>query len=137
MNRFLTAFLSIAFTIFCVANANAQSTNYPNKPVRLIVSFSPGGSVDVTARQLGAALTEHWKQSVIIETRAGADGNIAAEMVARSAPDGYTLLITSNAISITPALRKLPFDPLTDLKAVPGISATTAKKIYDHFHPEG
>ena len=123
MKHFFSVFLSITLTIFCVTTAHSQSANYPNKPIRLIVSFSSGGSVDVTARQLGVALTEHWKQSVIIETRAGADGNIAAEMVARSAPDGYTLLITSNAISITPALRKLPFDPLTDLKAITRISS--------------
>lgn len=123
MNTFISVLLSITFTFLSIETAYAQNTNYPNKPVKLIVSFAPGGSVDVTARQLGAALTEHWKQSVIIETRAGADGNIAAEMVARSTPDGYTLLITSNAISITPALRKLPFNPISDLKAITRISS--------------
>jgi tripartite-type tricarboxylate transporter receptor subunit TctC len=123
MNSFISVLLSITFTFLSIETAYAQNTNYPNKAVKLIVSFAPGGSVDVTARQLGAVLTEHWKQSVIIETRAGADGNIAAEMVARSTPDGYTLLITSNAISITPALRKLPFNPISDLKAITRISS--------------
>ena len=123
MNSFISLILSITFTLLSFETAHAQNINYPNKPVKLIVSFSPGGSVDVIARQLGVALTEHWKQSVIIETRAGADGNIAAEMVARSAPDGYTLLITSNAISITPALIKLPFNPISDLKAITRISS--------------
>lgn len=104
--------------VFACGAALAQTGNFPNKPVRLIVSFAPGGSVDATARQLGAVLQEQWKQAVVIESRAGADGNIAAELVARAPADGYTLLTTSNAISITPALRKLPFDPLNDLKPI-------------------
>jgi tripartite-type tricarboxylate transporter receptor subunit TctC len=98
--------------------AQAQPQAWPTKPVHLVVSFAPGGSVDATARILSVALGERWKQPVIVENKAGADGNIAAEFVTRAAADGGTLLLTSNALVITPALRKLPFDPLKDLKPV-------------------
>ncbi len=98
--------------------AHAQAPAWPTKPVRLVVSFAPGGSVDSTARLLSTALSDRWKQPVVVENKAGADGNIAAEYVARAPADGGTLLLTSNSIAITPALRKLPFDPLKDLSAV-------------------
>jgi len=95
----------------------AQSFS-PNKPVKLIVSFAPGGSVDTSARFIAAALGEHWHQAVLVENKPGADGNIAADFVAKNNPDGSVLLITSNAITITPALNTLPFDPLSDLKPI-------------------
>jgi len=95
----------------------AQSFS-PNKPVKLIVSFAPGGSVDTSARFIAAALGEHWHQGVLVENKPGADGNIAADFVAKNNPDGSVLLITSNAITITPALNTLPFDPLSDLKPI-------------------
>lgn len=98
--------------------AAAQAGAFPSKPVRMIASFSPGGSVDATARFLVNPLSEAWGQSLVVENKPGADGNIAAEFVARSAADGYTVLITSNSISVTPALRKLPFDPLNDLQPI-------------------
>lgn len=100
------------------AGMPAHASGYPDKPVRLIVSFSPGGSVDATARLLSEALTRRWGQSVVVENKPGADGNIAAEFVTRAPADGYTLLVTSNSISISPALRRLPFDPLRDLAPV-------------------
>ena len=95
----------------------AQSFS-PSKPVKLIVSFAPGGSVDTSARFIAAALGEHWHQAVLVENKPGADGNIAADFVAKNNPDGSVLLITSNAITITPALNTLPFDPLSDLKPI-------------------
>ncbi|MBV7484861.1 tripartite tricarboxylate transporter substrate binding protein [Bordetella sp. BOR01] len=111
-------FLYGAAVAIASAGWAAHAAGYPDKPVRLIVSFSPGGSVDATARLLSDALTRRWGQPVVVENRPGADGNIAAEFVTRAPPDGYTLLITSNSISISPALRKLPFDPLRDLTPV-------------------
>lgn len=107
--------LAIAGFALATCNTLAQSVPWPTKPVRLVVSFAPGGSVDSTARILSVALGERWKQPVVVENKAGADGNIAAEFVARAPADGSTLLLTSNSLAITPALRKLPFDPLKDL----------------------
>jgi len=108
---FLGVFLCTAF----ISSIHAQSFA-PTKPVKLIVSFAPGGSVDTSGRIIAANLAELWHQGVIIENKAGADGNIAADYVAKSNGDGSVLLITSNALTITPALNPLPFDPLNDLK---------------------
>jgi tripartite-type tricarboxylate transporter receptor subunit TctC len=96
----------------------AQQPTWPTKQVRIVVAFSPGGSTDVTARILQAALSERWKQPVVIENKPGADGNIAAEQVARAPADGSVFLFTVNSLTITPALGKLSFDPLKDLKPV-------------------
>ena len=74
--------------------------------------------MDTSARFIAAALGEHWHQAVLVENKPGADGNIAADFVAKNNPDGSVLLITSNAITITPALNTLPFDPLSDLKPI-------------------
>ncbi len=117
LRRPLTLLL-LALAATPVASQPSTAPAFPTQPVRLIVSFSPGGSVDATARPLAQALTARWNQPVVVENKPGADGNIAAELAARASPDGHTLLVTSNAISITPALRKLPFDPLNDLLPV-------------------
>jgi tripartite-type tricarboxylate transporter receptor subunit TctC len=97
----------------CVAHAQA----WPTKPVKVIVPFVAGGATDVVARLLGQKLTEAWGQSVVIENRAGAGGNIGADVVAKSTPDGYTLFMTSGSIvTANPHLYKsLPFDPARDL----------------------
>ena len=88
MNRILAIFFGIlAFS------AHAQEANYPNKPIRLIVGYAPGGATDIVARSIAIKLQETLGQSVIVENRAGAGSNIASEFVARSAPDGYTLLL--------------------------------------------
>src|SRR5262245_58058657 len=93
----------------------AQET-WPARPVRIIVPSSPGGGTDVFARLLGQALGESLKQTFIVENRPGANGNIGAEAVARSAPDGYTLLVSANAaLAINPELQKGgSFDPARD-----------------------
>ena len=111
-------FLTLLLSLCPLGAAMAQSDIYPLRPVRLIVSFSPGGSVDTTGRIMAQVLSERLKQPFVVENKPGADGNIAAEFVARTAPDGYTLLVTSNSLSITPALKKLPFDPVADLRAI-------------------
>jgi tripartite-type tricarboxylate transporter receptor subunit TctC len=97
----------------------AVAQPYPTKPIRLVVGFPPGGGVDINARLLAPKLTEFLGQPVIVENRPGAGTNIANELVARSAPDGYTLLINTPAVAINMALyRKLPYDTLRDLAAV-------------------
>jgi len=110
---------------FC-AVAGAQG--YPEKQVSMVVPFPAGGAVDPVARVLANRMSELWKQPVVILNRAGAGGNIGAESVARAAPDGYTLLFGSTALSIGPSLyKKLGFDVLKDL--VPVSQVTTSPNI--------
>ncbi len=100
-------------------SAQAQAQDYPNKPIKVVVPFVAGGAVDALARVFGAQLQETLKVPVVIENRAGAGGNIAAAMVAKSAPDGYTILQTTNGHAISPALYKnLPYDPVKDFAPV-------------------
>jgi tripartite-type tricarboxylate transporter receptor subunit TctC len=110
-------FAAAALAAFTPPTASAQA--YPTKPVRLIVGFTPGGGVDINARILAPKLTEYFGQQVIVENRPGAGTNIANELVARSAPDGYTLLINTAAVAINMSLyKKVPFDTLRDFSAV-------------------
>jgi len=102
-----------ALLLVCCASASAQ--NYPSKPIRIIVGFTPGGGVDINARLLAPKLTEYFGQQVIVENRPGAGTNIANELVARAAPDGYTLLINTAAVVINMSLyKKVPYDALRD-----------------------
>ena len=97
--------------------ANAQT--FPVKPIRLIVPFAPGGSTDILARIVAQKLTEAWGQQVIVENRPGGGTVIGTDIVAKSAPDGYTLVMTSTSTVTAPSLvRKLPYDTLRDLAPV-------------------
>jgi tripartite-type tricarboxylate transporter receptor subunit TctC len=108
--RGLVVAAAIALT-FSLNAASAQS--YPNKPIRILVPFAAGGTVDVTARLIGAKMSDSLGQPVIIENRPGSGGNTAAEAVAKSPPDGYTILQNTNGQAISPAIyRTLPFDPV-------------------------
>jgi len=96
---------------------SAAAQQYPTKPVRIMVGYTPGGGVDTTARIVAAALTEHWGAQVLVENRPGAAGNIATEITAKAAPDGYTLVLCNiGSHSITPARFKarLTYDPIGD-----------------------
>ena len=96
-----------------------MAQNYPDKPIRLIVGYTPGGGNDIAARLIAPKLSEALGQTVIVENRPGAGTNIAQELVAKSAPDGYTLLLGSPALAINRSLyKKLPFDALRDLTGV-------------------
>ena len=106
-------------TLLALHAAPGLAQPYPSKPIRLVVGFTPGGGVDINARLLGPKLTELLGQPVVVENRPGAATNIATEHVAKSAPDGYTLLITTPAIAVNMALyRKVPFDALRDFAPV-------------------
>ena len=92
---------------------------YPTKPVRIVVPFPPGGSNDILGRLAAERLTERWKQPVVVENRPGATGNIGTDFVAKSPPDGYTLLVMPADIAINPALyTRLPYDVRTDLAPI-------------------
>ena len=100
----------------CAAAAGTWAQDYPSKPIRIVVGFPPGGGNDIIARLLGAKMQETWGQSVVIDNRPGAASIIAAEHVAKSAPDGYTLLVNATGgMSVNPVLyAKLPYDSLKD-----------------------
>ena len=99
--------------------AQAQAQDYPTKTIKLIAPFAPGGSVDIVGRILAQKMTESLGQTVVVENKPGASGMIGADMVAKSAPDGYTLLVNSSIHVIVPSLfSKVPYNALEDLIAV-------------------
>lgn len=106
------------FAALLLASACASAQNYPTRPIRIVVPYPPGGAADNTARVLQPRLIEALGQQIVLDNRSGASGIIGADIVAKSAPDGYTLLHDASAFSVNPALRKLPFDPLKDLVPV-------------------
>jgi tripartite-type tricarboxylate transporter receptor subunit TctC len=108
-----------AFALFCAASG-ACAQGYPTKPIRIVVGFPPGGGNDIIARLVGAKMQEGWGQPVVIDNRPGANSIIAAEFVAKSAPDGYTLLVNATGgMSVNPVLyAKLPYDSLKDFVAI-------------------
>jgi tripartite-type tricarboxylate transporter receptor subunit TctC len=108
-----------------VHSAFAQA-DYPNKPIRLLVGFAPGGGSDIVARVVAPKLSEALNQQrIVIDNRAGASQIIASELTAKAAPDGYTLFMASAAFTINPALyKKLPFDTLRDFSAIAIVAAT-------------
>src|SRR5262245_35708308 len=118
-------FLSHAFAALALAlSASAFAQNYPNKPIRIIVPYAAGGTSDILARQIGPKLTEIWNQPIVVENRAGANGNVGAEFVAKSAPDGYTLLLTDlgGLVISASVYPKLPFNPAQDFSPVVMVS---------------
>jgi tripartite-type tricarboxylate transporter receptor subunit TctC len=101
-----------------------SAQTYPVKPVRMVNPFSPGGSLDLVARALAKTMTAELGQPVVVENRAGAGGNIGVETVARSAPDGYTLLAVQSSITINPSLQKqVPYDPIKDFEPISKLSS--------------
>ena len=112
--------VAVMLLVSVMAGEAAAQSNYPAKPVRIIVNFATGGPSDIVARLLGPKLTESWGKAVVVENIPGAAGNIGAERAAKATPDGYTLLLSgSPPIVISPSLyEKLPYDPLRDLTPV-------------------
>lgn len=139
--------MHLTWALICTAIVGAAGTpaaaqTFPTKAVRIVVPFPPGGPADVLGRMLGQKLAERWSQSVVIDNRAGAAGNIGAEFVARSAADGYTLLLNASSHVINGSLyTKLAYDPVKDFTPVtevasymlvlvvhPSVPATTLKQ---------
>ena len=121
--QFLTALATTVLALLGPALVQAQS--WPNKPIRIIVPFAPGGNVDVTARVVGTAMGRVLNQSVIVENKVGAGGKIGAEAAMKSAADGYTLMMGSNSsLSVAPNLYKdWPYDPNTGIAPVSYLAA--------------
>lgn len=110
-----TAVLAAAWLVGPVV---AQTTDFPNKPVRIVVPFPPGGATDITARVVAEKLSTKWGQPVVIDNKAGAGGNVGSDLVAKSAPDGYSIVLGvtgSHSINIS-LYKKMPYHPLSDFE---------------------
>jgi len=117
MNRIARGLAALVLAL-AVSPVSAQ-TNWPDKPVKLVVGFTPGSATDVTARMFAQKFSEAWGQPVVVENIAGNSGAIGTDRVAKAPPDGYTLMWSGNAaITILPSLQTLPFDPLKDLAPI-------------------
>ena len=112
-------FITPLLAVLALINIAAQAQDFPAKPVRMVVNFPAGGPSDAIARPLAQRVTEIWHQPVVVDFRGGAAGNIGADHVAKSAPDGYTFLLISGSFLTNPALTtNLPFDPIRDFAPV-------------------
>jgi tripartite-type tricarboxylate transporter receptor subunit TctC len=112
--------LGLVAVAFAVSTA-AMAQSYPSRPITLVVPYTPGTGIDIIARTVGPKLIERWGQPVVVENKPGASGNIGANAVAKAQPDGYTMMVTVNTFTITPALyASLPYDPVKDFTVVSG-----------------
>ena len=121
MHRIRNAFVAFAAwaALWIAAPASAQLANYPARTITIVVPFAAGGPTDIIARIVSNAMAQSLKANVIVDNRAGGGGNIGITYVARSAPDGHTLLLTSTAIAVNPALfDNLPYDPFKDFAPI-------------------
>jgi len=112
----------LAVPALLLATLGAQAQTYPTKPVKIVVGFAPGGGSDFAARVIAQQLTERLKSQVIVENKPGAGSLLGAEFVIKSAPDGYTLLLTPASYTVNPSVYKLSFDPLNDITPIAQIS---------------
>ena len=125
MKTILLIAVAVAMAAAPAGFAAAQTVNYPGKPVRVIVPFPPGGSVDLIARLVGPKLSESLGQQLVIDNRTGASGNIGAELVARAAPDGYTLMVhTIPFVANTFLYSRVPYDVLNDFAPISLLSSS-------------
>jgi tripartite-type tricarboxylate transporter receptor subunit TctC len=135
---------TLPFTVLFLLFASSAFAQYPNKNIRLIVPYAAGGTSDILARQIGPKLNEAWGQAVIVENKPGANGNVGADFVAKSAPDGYTLLLTDvgGLVISASVYPQLPFNPSKDFSPVvmvsysphvlavhPSVKATNVKEL--------
>jgi tripartite-type tricarboxylate transporter receptor subunit TctC len=112
--------LACLLAVCCgLASAASAAQGYPVRPIRVVVPFTPGTGIDIIARTIGPPITQRWGQPVVVDNKPGASGNIGADVVAKAQPDGYTLMVTVNTFTMTPALYKnLPYDPVNDFATV-------------------
>ncbi|MBR1145668.1 tripartite tricarboxylate transporter substrate binding protein [Bradyrhizobium sp. AUGA SZCCT0431] len=108
-----------AWLLFLAAPHQGQAQDFPSRPIRVVIPYSPGSVADVFARIIAQNMQEQWKGSIVVESKSGANGSIAAEEVARAAPDGYTWLLVTTFFTASPALdAKLRWDPVRDFVAI-------------------
>ena len=153
MKRTKTCLAALLGVVLSLAVTAARATDeYPARAIRMFVGFAAGGPADAVARLLARKLQDQMKQAVIVENRTGADGSVSIEALTRAQPDGYTLLMTQNSLTINPSLyRKVPFDPLKDVTPVayigegtnfvaitPSLPVRTLQELIDYGrrHPE-
>ena len=124
----------LALVALCTLCVQADAQTWPDKPVKLIVNFPPGGVADTLARNIAPTLSDALKQTVVVENRAGANGSIGADVVAKAAPDGYTFLVTSGgAMTVDPFIySSLPYDTQKDLKPVASLAIV---RVFLMIHP--
>ncbi len=122
------AFLRFASagTLTCVALGALAQTNYPLRPVRIVVPYAPGGGTDINARNVAGKLMERWGQSVVIDNRPGGNAMIGTDIVAKATPDGYTVLMSASSeiVTVISLFKQVPYDPLKDLQPVTLVSNT-------------
>ncbi|MDB5921952.1 MAG: hypothetical protein JWN13_888 [Betaproteobacteria bacterium] len=151
--RLFVALIALLLTLTNTAAVAQKPGPYPQRPVRLLVPYAPGGATDITARLLATKLNELWGVGVVVDNRSGASGNIALEVAARATPDGYTLLVgnvSTNAINETTFGKTLSIKPSRDLTGVtnlielphvyavsPGVVASSLKELVDHVRRTG
>ncbi len=117
--RFLARIMAGIGLLVCVTAAWSQSPPYPNRPIRLIVPYPPGGAIDPIARTIVQKLDETWGQPVVVDNKPGAGTIIGTEIVAKAAPDGYTVILVATSFTVNPAMySKLPFDPVNDFAPI-------------------
>ncbi len=137
--------VSLFASIVPPGDALAQAAKYPDKPIRVIVPYAPGGGADIVARVVAQKMSEIFKQSVVIDNRAGAGGAIGSEMAVRAAPDGYTLAFVSGSYTTGVALIKPPYDPVNDVTPIvmvgeasslavvhPGVPIKSVRELIDY-----
>jgi len=112
------ALAAIVVAGISLVTSPASAQDWPNRPIHFIVPFPAGGSTDLSARVIGEYLSRSLGQQVVVENKSGANGNIGMEAVAKSAPDGYTVLVGTDAVAGNPPVYKMTFDPLKDLVPV-------------------
>lgn len=117
-------FQALIAAIVFILPAPLSAQTYPDKPIRLIVPFAPGGTNDILARMVANHLSETLGQSTIVDNRPGADGIIGTDIAVKAKPDGYTLLLVSSAYVMNPVVRKLPYDTLTAMEFIAKIGAS-------------
>src|SRR5262245_58630695 len=119
MHKNSTTLRIIAALALAIACAAASAQQYPSRPIRVVVPFTPGTGMDIIARNVGPKLSDRLGQPVVVDNRPGASGNLGAELVAKSAPDGYTVMVSGNPLVVSPHLyRNTPYNPLTDFAPI-------------------
>lgn len=119
-SRFLALFVLLA-----LGTASAAPAAFPDHPIHILIGFEPGGTTDAVARLIGKFLSERWGQPVIVENRPGANGMIAADVAAHSAPDGYTLLMMQTTFTIAASEQKLNFDPINSFSPITRVALSS------------